>query len=210
MGYKNREIEIKLLCEMQDGKTPSMKQIERIVEDTLGEGIVRTISDQSADVYWDLPKSVPGDFVRLRKINSADHDYQLTVKATDRNLGNVNRVEVDITVDRKTGYDFAHQISLGGSIAGSVKKKYIIFFLDEHEEGTTVSCYSVVGCKNIFIEVEARSIAKVKEVTKKIARSLDEASIAVSKVDRSLYDIFVARKKMTTTNLATALEKMAH
>lgn len=177
MGYRNREIEKKYVASkvsMED----AIKLVGEVLEDW--ESILH---DASKDFYWDLPKGVTGDFVRLRYM--PEGSGQLTVKHADRN-DNTNRVEIDVEVT-EPDQGKALLTHLFGDATKSVHKEYYVFFLENKD--TTISIYRVRGDKRIFIEIEARTLDRVNKLEKLIG-----AAIEMNREPRSLYQIFVREK----------------
>lgn len=183
MGYRNREIEKKYVI---DKKTTGYEDAKTQIKALLGK-INRTIDESSRDYYWKPVKGQKGDFLRLRFM--PDGSGQLTVKDADRG-SNFNRVEIDVEVD-DAAQCLEYQEYVHGDHYGSVFKSYYVMFL-ELDEHTTVSVYKVRGDTEgrIFVEIEAKTQARVEELNKLISKE-----VPLTYEPRSLYQIFVEGKK---------------
>jgi len=189
MGYKNREIEWKLLCE----DFTNMSHVDKIVKETLSKleiGLCRPILEGCAtDVYWPAPEESRADFVRLRTLDEADENgctAQITLKKSDRG-DNVNRVEVDLAVGEPAQGNKLLTVMLGDPL-GQVTKRYTVYFLENVH--TTISVYKVLRDRRVFVEVEGTTLKRVKELTKLL---MDNGGLKFKRSPRSLFDIFVRR-----------------
>lgn len=178
MGYKNREIEKKFVTPNTTLDTAT-SQIKGIIE------YKSEISEASRDLYWQSPEAGKVDFIRLRYF--PDGSGQLTIKHSDRG-SNVNRVEIDVVVkDPDQAKKFLEY--LYGDATGSIFKHYNVLFLDD-DDHTTISIYRVRGDQRIFVEVEAKTQAKVDQLQRSI-----EKVMTLEHQTKSLYQLFVESKK---------------
>lgn len=177
MGYKNREIERKFVIAEKDYNSGV-----RLLKRAIGNWD-RLVTGDSTDIYFEVPSNLPADFARVRMMPRGK--AQLTIKYQDRDC-NLDRVEIDVNVD-DPAQAIAFCTHLFGYPARSVRKKYLVLFLDDRD--TNVSIYTVRGDKRVFIEIEARTVEKVEKITKRLGKKL---SIEVEK--RSIYQLFVKRK----------------
>lgn len=191
MGYKNREIEWKLLTE---GAT-SMPPVDRTVHEILkknGSFCKPIIEGCAADTYFQPHEDMRADFVRVRELDEPDEHgcmAQITLKHSDKN-GNVNRVEIDLGVSSAEQAVKLLTYMLGDPL-GRVTKRYTVYFLENIH--TTVSVYKVFRDKRVFVEVEALSLKRVTEITTLLRR---EGGLKFDRVTTSLFDMFVAKKPM--------------
>ena len=179
MGYRNREIESKLLVE----GTKDMGIVDRVLKHIIRPQSI--IKGYSSDSYWGLPKNSKNNFGRVRyKTNGG---AQLTVKRQDKGSYR-NRVEVDVEVDDpKQAVAFMKAMTHRDS-DGSVKKNYIVYFLENGD--TTVSIYKVTNDSRVFVEVEARTEKRMYQLVKLIRSALP---FKIKNIDKSLYRMFVAK-----------------
>ena len=180
MGYKNREIEKKFI--VADSKL-SFKEVCYLARYAIVDW-EEQVSGRSKDLYWKSHDPVAADFIRLRYM--PDGSGELTLKRADQG-SNVNRIEIDVVVPepKQTG-KFLKQ--LFGDPLGDIHKDYFILRLDE--EDTTVSVYKIKGRSHVFIEVEARTLAKVDGLAKRLS-----TRIKMNQEKRSLYELFFRSKK---------------
>lgn len=198
MGYKNREIEIKLLVTGYNYQT-ACDFVESTVKklypkyDTEDDFVV----GNATDIYWPAPRDGVGDFVRLRKTSKGG---QITLKSTDKG-SNLDRVEIDLEVeDYKQAKEL--MLSLHGKPQATVTKKYNVYFLES--EFTNVSVYQVKGDGRIFIEVESKTKGRLKEIIKELLKDAEESS-SWTWIQSSIYDMFVCGKKPKEADIKTFL-----
>ena len=91
MGYKNREIEVKLKISSNRITRVNINNIAQIIEQSLIH--YRKVSGNSTDIYYHSPFDTDA-FIRLRKSGS---NSEMTTKIKDRNT-NINRVEIDLQI----------------------------------------------------------------------------------------------------------------
>lgn len=180
MGHKNREIEKKFTVD-----NGNLDEVQSLIYQTLGDKNVDSIlHDASRDYYWDTPKGLNADFIRLRIM--PDDTAQLTLKHTDKG-DNTDRIEIDVPVGSPDqGRAFLNHLI--GESTGSVYKEYYVFFLDKRD--TTVSVYRVRGDKRIFVEIEARSLERVEKLVERVG-----TTVVLNPEARSLYQIFIQKKE---------------
>jgi|GEM_PF-5685609 len=179
MGYKNREIEIKLLVKGCN----SLKKIDNFCRELFKP--IHTITDERTDYYW---PAIAVDFVRVRQMEKSKKGKgQMTVKKCDKG-SNLDRLEIDLDV-----IDVDQAIKLKSAEYGKppkkLKKRYTVLFLDNFD--TNVSIYQVVDDKKVFVEVESRSLKKVNKIVNILKKSLP---FPLEIIKKSLYDIFILRK----------------
>lgn len=193
MGYKNREVEIKLLVASRFNVNTVNAAVAKALENypRCRENIVGF----AADTYWKAPEDSNADFVRLRILDEPDskgNTSQITLKSSDRG-NNVNRVEVDLGISDTAQGNTLLTMMLGDP-QGQVTKRYTVYFLED--EHTTVSVYKVVRDKRIFVEVEGKSMKSVKQIT----RDLLEVGLEFDgRCKGSLYNMFVEKKPTDLT-----------
>jgi len=199
MGYKNREIEVKLLVE----SAKSYTQVNQIVSDFM-EVLYpdfEKISGRSYDLYWAAPKDSNADFIRLRRTD--DRRAVITLKASD-NGNNVDRVEIDLEVD---DYDQSKEILI--ALRGDpvkLTKRYDVYFLENSD--TNISVYQVSGDDKVFIEVEGRTSHRVNELCHKLNNLFCHGMmINLHQVNNSLYQMYIQKRPMRTTNLTEYLKR---
>lgn len=175
-----------------------MASVDKVVAGVFGnvQQCRPVIRGCAADIYWAPPEDSTADFVRLRRLDEPNErglDSQITLKSSDKG-GNVNRVEIDLGVDSHRQANLLLSMMLGDPL-GQVTKRYTVYFLENQH--TTISVYRVLKDKRIFVEVEATSLDRVKE----LAASLVEAGLSFKRVQQSLFDMFVAKKPMTLADI---------
>ena len=178
MGYKNREIEVKLVVENAD----SLSKINNILKKHFKKKSKRQRVGISKDAYWRTPRTSKADFIRLRCYSGGR--AQLTVKHTDKG-DNLDRVEIDLEIDDSKKASLMLS-SVFGSSLGFIHKRYSTYFLDN--EDTTVSLYQIVNDKRVFLEVEARSKKEVFSLIKEVEGILPNYKLKREK--RSLFQLF--------------------
>lgn len=191
MGYRNREIEIKLLVE-GTSKLPLMKETVEAWVTSLYPDFDYVIGN-ATDLYWHAPDRGQGDFVRLRR--TSGNKAQITMKGTDKD-DITNRIEIDLEVD---DYKQARVLMEGlhGDPIERVKKKYHVYFLENDD--TTISVYQVTKDSRVFIEIEGRTKKRVRELTAALLAFND--NFQYTWVNSSLYNIFVAKDGMETQSV---------
>ena len=195
MGFKNRELEIKLLLTGASGYESVCKFVESTVKKLYSSYSTDDdlVIGNATDIYWNAPRAGIGDFVRLRKTSKGG---QITLKATDKG-SNLDRVEIDLEVhDYKQAKEL--MFSLHGDSKATVTKKYNVYFLEN--EFTNVSVYQVKGDSRIFVEVESKTKGRLKEIIKELLNSADE-SYRWTWIQSSIYDMFVCNKKPKEANI---------
>lgn len=195
MGYRNREIEVKMLAAGIKGLSTIVERIERALKGETQEVII----GNAADLYWKAPRSGEADFVRLRRMSNASNEGQITLKATDKG-SNVDRVEIDLHVD---DYKQARtlMLALHGEPMEEVTKKYHVYFLENAD--TTVSVYQIRGDDRVFVEVEARTQKRVKEI---IHTLMVDKSTEYLWVQSSVFDMFVQKRDMKLRTIDKFME----
>lgn len=186
MGYRNREIEIKLLVE-NSSKLPLVKEtVEDWVKSMYPD--FDYVIGNATDLYWYAPDHGKGDFVRLRRMSNSN--AQITMKGTDKD-DITNRIEIDLEVD---DYKQARILMEGlhGEPIERVKKKYHVYFLENDD--TTISVYQVAKDPRVFVEIEARTKKRVRELTSALL-AFDE-NFQYTWVNSSLYNMFVEKDEM--------------
>lgn len=177
MGHNNREIEMKLVAR---GHTDLSK-----LSDLIGSNLksVKITRGASKDVYWKAPGGKK-DFIRVRFME--DGRAQITLKRIDKG-DTFDRVEIDLEASDP---DQAVTLleSLLGKPMGIVKKAYTVFWADTKD--TTVSAYKVFGDKRVFVEIEARSKAKVETLRTHLEK---KAGLKLERINKSLFQIFVTK-----------------
>jgi adenylate cyclase class IV len=189
MGFKNREVEVKLLLSGASGYDKICAFVEGVAKglypkyDTEDDLVI----GNATDIYWNAPRSGIGDFVRLRKTSKGG---QITLKASDKG-NNIDRVEIDLVVgDYKQAKEL--MFALHGDSKATVTKKYNVYFLED--EHTNISVYQVKNDGRIFVEVEAKSKTRVREIIKALLANADK-SWEWKWIQSSIYDMFVCNKK---------------
>ena len=185
MGYLNREIEVKTRVDGLKSYQTAVDFVRSALESSVTEEEVST----ATDLYWNAPKSgIKADFLRLRKIAGGG---QITAKCTDRG-NNIDRVEIDLEVSDRAQAKELITALLGEPIA-KVTKKYTVFFLEN--QFTNVSVYQVTGDKKVFVEIEAKSKSRLKEITKALMKASDK-DWSWFWVRSSVYQMFVKKEDM--------------
>lgn len=186
MGWKNREIEIKMLAVGIKTLDTMVSRVEKALKSETQEVLI----GNAGDLYWKAPRSGDADFVRLRRMSNASNEGQITLKATDRG-DNVDRVEIDLHID---DYKQAKtlMLTLHGDPMASVIKKYHVYFLENQD--TTVSVYQIRDDDRVFVEVEARTRKRVKEIIQTLLDAPDKTEY--NWVQSSVFNMFVERKDM--------------
>jgi len=196
MGYKNREIELKLVLTSGQSYNKLLESLEEHLETFYPESQV--ISARASDHYWDAPKASNADFIRLRKKDQGKGGT-ITIKSTDKG-NNVDRVEIDVDIeDYKQG--LALLTSLYGPHREKVTKKYHVLFLEN--EHTNYSIYQVEKDKQIFLEVEARRGKRVVELVRSFVEK--NPAFTFDSVQSSIYDMFVLKKEPKINSLEKGL-----
>lgn len=179
MGFQNREFEIKGWT-----KRGNMRAIVESVRSILSERYdeYTEIVNSGTDLYWQLPKNVGGDFLRLRKLK--EKLSEITVKHQDR--GTVrDRVEIDLPVSDHKQAETLLSYLLGPS-AAKVTKRYHVFVLGNKHE--TVSVYQVVGYPGVFIESESRRGKLAQDRFDMLSAAIEGG---LKTVNKSLYALIV-------------------
>lgn len=179
MGYKNREIEVKLLVK----GCKSLLKVDSFCRELFKP--IHTITDERTDYYWAAPAT---DFVRIRQLEKKKTGMgQMTVKKCDRG-DNFDRLEIDLDI-----INACQGIKLKTAEYGiepkKLKKRYTVLFLDKFD--TNVSVYQIANDCNVFIEVESRSSKKVNKIVDVLKKSLP---FPLETIKKSLYDIFILNK----------------
>lgn len=160
MGYRNREIELKLLVK----NNSSFKDVSRLVFDNFK--VISAIKGASRDIYWKAPKSKK-DFIRVRYLE--DGRSQITLKKIDKG-STLDRIEIDLeTASPKQSIILLE--ALLGKPMGSVKKKYHVYWVGDTE--TNISIYRVDKSKNIYIEIESTKISTVDRLRRRLKIGAD-------------------------------------
>lgn len=183
MAYKGREIEVKLQVKGVRG----MATVERLLAG-LTKRAKRVIRGRSDDTYFRPPAGAKADFVRLRRPNK-DDVAKLTIKYTDR-ASTVDRVEKESTVEYK--HMLGILLDLFGNPAGSIDKRYTVLFMGGTgtEADTAISIYQIVGDPRVFVEVEAKTHAKMMHWYRAVQRALPFELVPQN---QSLYSLFVEK-----------------
>jgi len=195
MGYKNREVEVKMLAV---GVKGLQTMVDRI--DPLFKNASDIIIGNAADLYWSTPKNSPADFVRLRRVSNASDEGQITAKATDKG-STVDRVEIDLPVPYKQAK--ALMLAAHGDPTAEVVKKYHVYLLENDD--TTVSVYQVRNDDRVFVEVEARTKKRVAEIIRVI---LAGSNTDYEWIQSSVYNMFVEKKAMKSVAIQKFLESV--
>lgn len=184
MGYKDREIEIKMVVQ----GTSRMKTVTDALDKYFdSDSCERIIDGSSKDVYFKPPKGAKADFMRVRfAANKSDQSY-FTIKYTDRG-SNIDRVEKDVPVgDAELMVSVLTDIH--GPQHGEIYKKYKVYFLS-HDD--TVSVYQIKGDDRVFVEVEATTEVKMQKFLKETQACLPYELVRSTK---SLYQMFLGDQK---------------
>lgn len=184
MGFRGREIEVKLLVpgtyEFVCAELNSLMESEK--------PIIRVGS--SLDTYWTIHEiGAEADFLRVRE---RDGIRQITVKGKDRGT-NLNRIEVDIDSTSETHKIHRLIRCVLGKPAGVIQKLYRVWELES--EYDTVCAYEVNQPNNslgVVIEVEARTEERMLDLEKTVvAHFRHKYGTTVVREPRSLYEIFI-------------------
>jgi len=191
MGKHDREIEIKLLTQ----EYTSLPAVDKIVCGALKDLVQcrPVIYGCATDSYYDSPEDSDADFVRIRELDEPKNPHipaEVTAKASDRG-GNVNRIEMDLGIESASQGNKLMALLLG-DMKGRVTKRYTVYFMEDQD--TTVSVYKVFKDKRVFVEVEATSLRRVKE----LIAVLQAAGLEFVRVEQSLFQLFVKHVPMTT------------
>lgn len=182
MGYKNREIESKLIVPL------SFKLVCEGLTSLLGFDRPTLRVGSSLDTYWSVHDGrVEADFLRVRE---RDGIRQITIKGKDRG-DNLNRIEVDI--DSTSSTHNIHRLvrCLLGKPAGIIAKTYQVWELES--EYDTVCCYYLTtpdDCPYTIVEVEARTEERMLELEQQVRGLFPRAERAPG----SLYEMFVLKQ----------------
>ena len=181
MGYKNREIEAKMLVEGVTRMNDVVKLLNTVYDDDRCE---RIIVGTSSDVYFEPPKDAKADFMRVRfAANKTDQSY-FTIKYTDKG-GNLDRVEKDVPIsDPKLMVDVLTDIH--GKPKGEIRKRYRVYFLSEEHD--TISVYQIKGDDRVFVEVEATTEAKMNRFLEEVQKTLP---YTLTRSTKSLFQMFL-------------------
>lgn len=198
MGYKNREIEVKIEVVGTSDLYRVNKKIEEFVDKVYPDR--EYIVGDATDWYWHTPKQSAGDFVRLRRNNDG---AEITMKAVDKD-DITDRVEIDLPI---ASWEQGKILMEGvfGSPVEKVRKKYHVYFLEN--EHTTISVYKVRGDDRIFIEVEARTKSRMTELTNQLKEFYPDHEF--KRVKSSIYEIFVAKNKVQYEELDDFLDEVS-
>ncbi len=191
MGYRGREIEIKLLvpgtythvCEELDALLATEKPIIRI--------------GSSLDTYWRVPAELDAEaqFLRVRERVGI---RQITVKGKDRG-DNTNRIEVD--VDSTSEVHKIHRLvrCVLGKPAGVVQKTYRVWELES--EYDTVCAYEVTQPVNdvgVIVEVEARTERRMLELEELVVGRISRYGVFPTRAPGSLFELFIVKSVSCT------------
>jgi len=181
MGYRNREIEIKLKVSSNKTTRINMENLSNIIQ----KGLINFKKEvgSSTDLYYYSPFNKSA-FIRLRKSGKKS---QITTKIKDRD-SILDRVEIDLEItDPKQAEIFLDTVFK--QKAGEITKKYIVFILEN--EFTTISIYKVLF--DVFIEIEATTIKRILELEDKITKSLND-SCNLKRIDKSLFEMYIGNE----------------
>jgi adenylate cyclase class IV len=199
MGWKNREIEAKLLLASSQTYLELLEKLESFLN--LYYPDYETISSKSADYYWDAPKQSKADFIRIRKQDCGKGGI-ITIKSTDKK-DNIDRVEIDLDIT-----SFKQGIALISSLYGQPKakvtKRYHVLFLENKH--TNYSIYQVEKDKRIFLEIEAKKPERLMNLVKKFTDFVPEFKFNL--VQSSIFEIFVLQKEPEIKNLDILYERL--
>jgi hypothetical protein len=179
MGFRNREIEIKMLVK----GCKSLLDLEKICISIFSP--MHIIKDSRTDYYWPAPAT---DFVRVRQMEKNKNGRgQMTVKKTDKGC-NFNRLEIDLDI-LNVNQAIRLKTAEYGMSPKKLKKRYVILFLDNVE--TNISIYQIYKDERIFVEIESRNAKKVNNLVKLLKKNLP---FDLENVKKSLYDIFILKR----------------
>lgn len=191
MGYKNREIESKLVVRQKPGgASVTMRNIDKIIEKAFEDETEDYAEGTSNDTYWRAPLGALADFGRVREMSSGR--CQLTAKGKDKG-DNLDRIEVDLDVHGTSLQVIKFMENLLGGPGGIIRKTYYVYILEN--EHTTVSLYRVHGDDRIFVEVEARTKKRMFQMEEKVKKSLSDNGFDAEREEESLFEMFVAKKE---------------
>ena len=195
MGYKNREIEVKMV--VMKGQCPlnDISDINRSISNHFSKSRLKYIEGFSADTYWNKinnPHKI--GFFRVREME--DGTCQLTVKEQDKG-NNYDRVEIDVGSYDSPKQAILLMTQLLGPNLGVIKKKYYVHVLDsDHEEKPTVSVYQIKGDNRVFVEIEAHSSNEVERLKEEVAEVLRlPFGVHLEVETNSLFSIFIKGAK---------------
>lgn len=192
MGYKNREIESKLIIKQkQGGPSVNMKNVDKVLEKAFEDETENYVEGTSNDTYWKTPSGAPADFGRVREMSSGK--CMLTAKGKDKG-DNLDRIEVDLDVIGTPLQVTKFMENLLGTPGGTIRKTYGVYVLEN--EHTTVSLYRVHGDDRVFVEVEARTKKRMLQMEDKVKRYLLESGFDSERSEKSLFEMFVAKKEL--------------
>lgn len=192
MGYKNREIESKLVIKQkQGGPSVNMKNVDKALEKAFEDETENYVEGTSNDTYWKAPSGAPADFGRVREMSSGK--CMLTAKGKDKG-DNLDRIEVDLDVIGTPLQVTKFMENLLGTPGGTIRKTYGVYVLEN--EHTTVSLYRVHGDDRVFVEVEARTKKRMLQMEDKVKRYLLESGFDSERSEKSLFEMFVAKKEL--------------
>lgn len=181
MGFKNREIESKLIVSDCNYDTVCGR-LNSVLSDQ--KPIIRIGS--SVDTYWPIHDGrAEADFLRVRE---RDGIRQITIKGKDRGH-NLNRIEVDI--DSTSEVHKIHRLvrCILGRPAGTVCKTYRVWELES--EYDTVCAYEVTSPQNVIpgvvVEVEARTEERMLELERLVLAQFSE----IERAPGSLYEMCI-------------------
>ena len=191
MGYKNREIEVKMV--VVDGERPYnlMSGINKSISNHFSSLRLKYIEGFSADTYWNKVNNTDKiGFFRIREME--DGSCQLTVKEQDKG-NNYDRIEIDLMSHDKPKQAILLMTQLLGPHLGVIKKKYYVHVLDsDHEEKPTVSIYQIKGDNRVFVEIEAHSVKEVERLKEEVAEILKFSfGVHLEVETNSLFAIFI-------------------
>jgi adenylate cyclase class IV len=189
-------LEVKLLAVGVKGLQTMVDRVENALREIFKEPDI--LIGNAADLYWKAPKTSHGDFVRLRRNSNTENQGQITLKATDKG-DNVDRVEIDLEID---DYKQAKvlMLALHGEPLATVTKKYHVFFLENRD--TTISVYQIKDDDRVFVEVEARTTKRVRQLVEALNDNLTEYEW----IQSSVYNMFVQQKAMIRKPIKAFLE----
>ena len=185
MGYRNREIEVKLIVE-----GTSLDQLTSLISTHLEQYGLETIYGKSTDWFWGLSEEAEGDFLRLRDLGSV---REITVKARDRDL--LNRLEVEIQTNSSLNQCKRLLKSIHGKSHGEITKEYYVFQI-EGLAHSAISVYNVeIKGQDLFphtiLEIEMLTEADVLHWEKELMMLLQVENLKVYRASGSLYEMFV-------------------
>ena len=190
MGYRNREIESKLIVSNPE---IGLDRVNQILNDVFGGEKERMLFGSSLDIYWPLGQEVAADFLRVRE---RDRSVQVTVKGKDRDT-NLNRMEREfLTTDSLATVIGVFTAALGKP-TGCVGKTYYVYFLGKVD---TVCCYTItepVGFDRVIVEVEAHSQNRMLQLEAKVLEEFSRRDIQIERAPGSLYEMFVLREVLS-------------